>query len=72
MDSSQREARGTKDMIHEAEKKTSDRKTQTAKLERELRDAILALRSADYKTVCRLLYSAGMRAAWLQGQEGIR
>ena len=53
-------------MIPEMEKKT-----QTAKLERELRDAILALRSADYKTVCRLLYSAGMRSAWLLGQEGI-
>lgn len=49
-----------------------EKKKQVAKTERELRDAILALRSADYVTVSRLLYSAGTRTAWLQGQEGVR
>ena len=49
-----------------------EKKKQVAKVERQLRDAILALRSADYVTVSRLLYSTGTRTAWLQGQEGVR
>lgn len=49
-----------------------EKKKQVARVERELRDALLALRTADYVTLTRLLYSAGMRVAWLQGQEGVR